>query len=210
MKPCCALLALILAFAGCAHPKPATAPAAKPGATPATVPPAPTAAPSPGPTLGAPGSPGTVSATTPPRPRPPAPPPLVGLVSRADLEGYVTWKELRAQDYTPDAGSLAAIRKLGSGVEVVAIVATWCPDSKRDVPRFFKIADLAGFPLSAVKMVAVDRTKKDADGLTEKLAVTRVPTFVFFRDGNEVGRITERPIATLEVDMAAILGVRQP
>jgi len=138
-------------------------------------------------------------------PRPPLPPPLVGHVTRADLEEYSTWKDLRAQDYVPDPAAVGTIRERGAGVEVLAIVATWCPDSKRDVPRFFKIADQVGLPPEKVTLVAVDRTKRDAGGLTEKHAVSRVPTFVFLRDGQEIGRVTERPAATLEKDIAGIL-----
>jgi hypothetical protein len=135
----------------------------------------------------------------------PAPAPLVGHVTRADLEGYVTWKELRAQDYTPDPAAVTTIAERSGGTSVLAIVATWCRDSRREVPRFFKIADQAKYPLDRVTLVAVDRTKKDAEGLTEKHGITRVPTFVLFRNGQEIGRVTEKAQTTLENDIAAIL-----
>jgi hypothetical protein len=135
----------------------------------------------------------------------PAPAPLTGHVTREALEGYETWKTLRAQDYTPDAAAVKAITDRGRDVAVLAIVATWCPDSRREVPRFFKIYDLAGVGLARVTLVAVDRTKKDGEGLTEKHQVTRVPTFVFFRGNQEIGRVTERPATTLEADIAAIV-----
>jgi hypothetical protein len=156
------------------------------------------------------------AARTPPAARPaspapaaavaaPAPAPLTGHVTREALEGYETWKALRAQDYTPNAAAVKAITDGGRDVAVLAIVATWCPDSRREVPRFFKIYDLAGIGLGRVTLVAVDRTKKDGEGLTEKHQVTRVPTFVFFRGNQEIGRVTERPSATLEGDIAAIV-----
>jgi ribosomal protein L30E len=126
-------------------------------------------------------------------------------VTKADLESYATWKELRGQDYTPDAEAIKTIAERRSGVTALAIVGTWCRDSKRDVPRFFKIADQARLPLRQVTIVAVDRSKKDREGLTEKHAITRVPTFVFFRAGREIGRVTEKPVSTLENDIAAIL-----
>jgi hypothetical protein len=146
------------------------------------------------------------AAATPPAPaRPPAPAPLVGPVSRAELEDYETWKTLRAQDYTPDSAAVKTIGERGRDVQVLAIVATWCPDSKREVPRFFKIYDQAGLGLGKVTLVAVDRTKKDAEGLTVKHEILRVPTFVFLREGKEIGRVTERAVTTLEQDIAAIL-----
>ncbi len=126
-------------------------------------------------------------------------------MTRAALEDYETWKTLRAQDYAPDASAVKAIAERGKDVQVLAIVATWCPDSKREVPRFFKIYDQAGLGTGRVTMVAVDRSKKDADGLTVKHDVLRVPTFVFFRGNKEIGRVVERAETTLENDIAAIL-----
>jgi len=137
--------------------------------------------------------------------RPPAPAPLVGPVTRAAVEDYETWKTLRAQDYTPDAAAVKTIAERGKDVQVLAIVATWCPDSKREVPRFFKIYDQAGLGLGQVTLVAVDRSKKDAGGLTVKHDILRVPTFVFFRGDKEIGRVIERAVTTLEQDIAVIL-----
>ena len=135
----------------------------------------------------------------------PAPAPLVGHVTREALENYDTWKTLRAEDYTPDGTAVQAIASNWRGVRVLVIVGTWCRDSKRDLPRFFKIADLGKLPLDDVTFIAVDRSKKDPEGLTETHKIGRVPTFVFFRGDMEIGRVTERPTTTLEADIAAIL-----
>jgi len=91
--------------------------------------------------------------------RPPAPAPLVGPVTRAALEDYETWKTLRAQDYTPDVAAVKTIAERGKDVQVLAIVATWCPDSKREVPRYFATMDAAGIGNAGLTMVGVDRTK---------------------------------------------------
>lgn len=87
-------------------------------------------------------------------------------------------------------------------------MATWCPDSKRELPRYFTVMDAAGVSDSTLTMVGVDRTKKDSEGLTEKWGITRVPTFVFFRGGQELGRVVERVPAgsTLEAEIAKVLG----
>jgi len=63
---------------------------------------------------------------------------------------------------------------------------------------------------SMLTMVGVDRTKKDPEGLTEKWGITRVPTFVFLRNGREVGRVVEKtPVgATLEGEIARLLTPR--
>jgi thiol-disulfide isomerase/thioredoxin len=143
-------------------------------------------------------------------PRPPAPAPLLGYVTREQIRAYEPWKPLFVEPYQPDPGALAVIKANASDVTVLLIVATWCPDSKREVPRFFATMDGAGIRESQLTMVGVDRTKKDAEGLTEKWGVTRVPTFVFLRNGQEVGRVVERTPAgaTLEGEIARVLAPR--
>ncbi|RPJ70852.1 MAG: hypothetical protein EHM24_14255 [Acidobacteria bacterium] len=188
-----AVLGLILPLlGGCAARQGAVAPKSAP-ATGITAPPTPVPA-----AAGVPAAPGVPA-------RPPAPAPLTGHVTRSALENYETWKALRAEDYTPEPAAVQAIAARGRDVDTLAVVATWCPDSKRDVPRYFKILDQAGMGLDRLTLVAVDRTKKDAEGLTERYGITRVPTFVFFRGGTEIGRVVERPATTLERDIATIV-----
>ncbi|MCX6549786.1 MAG: thioredoxin family protein, partial [Acidobacteria bacterium] len=158
------------------------------------------------------GQPVPTAAGTPAQPRPPAPPPLLGHVTRAQLKEYASWQPLFAQPYVPDAAAIARIKARASDVTVVLIMATWCPDSKRELPRFFAIMDAAGIRESSVTMVGVDRGKKDTEGLTERFGITRVPTFVFLRNGAEVGRVVERTPtgSTLEAEVAWVLAGGQP
>ena len=129
------------------------------------------------------------------------------MTTRAAIESFnEQWKALRAEDYTPDAAAVATIRDKAKDVTVFIVMATWCPDTRRDLPRFFKIADQAAWPESRMTLLAVDRTKKDPGGETVKWNVTRVPTFIFLRGGKEIGRVTERPTTTLEQDIAQFVG----
>jgi len=112
-------------------------------------------------------------------------------------EGYDTAKV--AQEFVP------MIRSVREGVEVTIFFGGWCPDSRREVPRFLRIADESGFPASGIRLYALDRTKKSADGLTAKFAIERIPTFIFQKGGKEIGRITEFPVTTLEGDILTIL-----
>jgi len=90
------------------------------------------------------------------------------------------------------------------GVEVVVVLGTWCSDSRREVPRFLRIADLAGIPGDRVSLIGVDRAKKGGDVPVDGYAIERVPTFIFMKDGKEIGRIVETPATTLEGDMLTI------
>jgi thiol-disulfide isomerase/thioredoxin len=111
--------------------------------------------------------------------------------------GYDTAKIV--QEFVP------MIRSVREGVDVTIFFGGWCPDSRREVPRFLRIADESGFPASSIRLYALDRTKKSADGLTDKFGIERIPTFIFQKGGKEIGRITEFPMTTLEADMLTIL-----
>ena len=181
-----ALAGAIAASTACANStRPIAAPAPPPVAAPPAVAPAP----------------------PPAAPRPPAPAPLLGHVTREQVMNYAAWQSLFAQPYSPDPGAIATIKANANDVTVLLIMATWCPDSKRELPRFFAIMDGVGMDETLLTMVGVDRTKKDPEGLTEKWGITRVPTFVFLRNGQEVGRVVEKlPAgATLEGEIARLL-----
>jgi thiol-disulfide isomerase/thioredoxin len=101
------------------------------------------------------------------------------------------------------------VGRVCEGSEVLVFFGGWCSDSRREVPHFLKIADRAGFAAGSIKLYSLDRTKKSPDGLTEQFGIQFVPTFIFMREGGEVGRIVESPKATLEQDMLEILAPRR-
>ncbi len=130
---------------------------------------------------------------------------LVGRVSRAEIENAPGWEGLSVADYAPDEEALTALRKSGDEIEVLVVLATWCPDSQRELPRFFRVVDDAGIDAARIQYVSVDRDKRDPDGIAAQWKVQYVPTFIVLRDGADVGRIVERPNGTLEGDLVAIL-----
>ncbi len=134
-----------------------------------------------------------------------SPSPLNGRHTRAELEAYPGWERAWAEPYAANATQLAAIREHLAGVEVIVFTATWCPDCRREVPRFFAIADLAGLAEAQVTLVGLERTMRDSEGLAARWGVRAVPTFIFTRDGRELGRVVERPQTSLEADIARIL-----
>ncbi len=90
---------------------------------------------------------------------------------------------------------------------VEIFLGTWCLDSGREVPRFYKIIDLAGLEdRLEIRLWATDRQKTLPNNLMCKKGIEYVPTFVFEREGEEIGRIVEKPVASsLEEDLWRIL-----
>ncbi len=101
------------------------------------------------------------------------------------------------------------ISEIKGDVDVTVFFGSWCKDSKRELPHFLKVADKAGISPEKIKLYGVDRTKKSADGLTEKYNIQLVPTIIFLKNGVEIGRITETPRTTIEGDMVTILAGAQ-
>ena len=88
-------------------------------------------------------------------------------------------------------------------------LGTWCGDSKKEIPRFYKVLETTKFPENQLQVIAVNRTKdayKQSPNHEEKgLNIHRVPTFIFYKNGKEVNRIVEHPKETLERDMLNIV-----
>jgi thiol-disulfide isomerase/thioredoxin len=90
-------------------------------------------------------------------------------------------------------------------LNIKIVMGTWCPDSRREVPRFVRILDVWNFPMEKVTFIGVDNAKLSPVGEYEKLNIQRVPTFIFYKNNIEWGRIIENPVTSLEQDMLNIL-----
>jgi thiol-disulfide isomerase/thioredoxin len=132
---------------------------------------------------------------------------LVGTASLDSLNAdpFVSWYETNREGYSPDSELLAQLRPLLKDIKIVLIMGTWCKDSRREVPRFTAILDDVKYPLEDVEVIAVDRNKETPEKFEQGLELIQVPTFIFYKDQQELGRIVEFPINTLESDMLAIL-----
>lgn len=132
---------------------------------------------------------------------------LVGYCDRAGLQGGEFGEHFleEYEGYQPKAKYLKKIKNVGQDYEIVLVLATWCHDSKMQVPRFYRLLDLAGIDAGTMKVICVDGKKTGGDVSLEGLNIERVPTFIFYRDGKEVGRIIESPEKRLEKDYWRII-----
>ncbi len=119
---------------------------------------------------------------------------------------HVSWYLDGYKDYQPDPDIMEQLKQAdASGYTITIVLGTWCPDSRREVPRFMKIIDLWGFPEEKIRFIGVDINKVAPLAGFEEFGIERVPTFIFYKNNSEKGRIIEVPVTSLEQDTRNIL-----
>jgi len=134
---------------------------------------------------------------------------LVGIATKKDFqqEPYGSdWFNDFYSYYETDKGTIEKLKPYLKDIKIKGFMGTWCGDSKRDVPNFYKILDEAEFNYKNLELVTVNRQKK-ANGLEEGFNITHVPTFIFYKDGKEIGRFVEHALddSSVEEDFLKIL-----
>ncbi len=136
---------------------------------------------------------------------------LLGLITKEGLaqDSFAQWFNVNYESYRVDTLSLKTIQKRLKEYRILAFIGTWCGDSRREVPRFYKILETIGYPMKNLTMVAVDNTpenyKKSPTGEEKGYDIKKVPTFIFIKDGEEINRIVESPKVSLEEDIKSIV-----
>ena len=131
---------------------------------------------------------------------------IVGKTQIEDLksEPFDKWYKKEYLEYNVD-NILKGKEELFKDVEIKIVLATWCGDCRREVPRFIKIVNFVKYPKQKIEIISVDRNKKAGNINIENLNIEKVPTFIFYRKGIEIGRIIETPDQSLEKDCLEIL-----
>ncbi len=109
--------------------------------------------------------------------------------------------------YQPDEGLLATCQaKIGENLTIEVYLGTWCSDSKTNVPPFIKLLDSLEQGRVGVKYYNVARkASAEVKYYVAELNVERVPTFIFYRAGKEIGRIVENPQKSMLEDFIEII-----
>ena len=132
---------------------------------------------------------------------------LVGIANKESFNQapYKTWFDQKYDAYTLDVASISDLKQQLKGVKIKGFMGTWCGDSKREVPRFYKILEATDFNLKNLELITVNRRKKTPDDLQKGLRIIKVPTFIFYKNGKEIGRYVEYARESLEKDMLKIV-----
>lgn len=132
---------------------------------------------------------------------------LLGEVNRDGLKmkAFDSWYSPGYENYQPKPEVIKELKPLMKDVEITVFLGTWCEDSHRDIPDFFKVLDEVGFNESRLTMYAVDEEKVTPEKEVQAYDIKQVPTFIFYKDGKEINRIVEYSMFSLEQDMLDIL-----
>ncbi len=135
---------------------------------------------------------------------------LLGKTNKKAFESKdFSWFDKNYENYITNDKIIHRLKDSLKNYKIKAFYGTWCGDSRRELPKFYKVIDEVGFEENQLEAIAVDR-KKDAyksspNGEEKGLNIHRVPTFIFYKNNKEIGRIVEYPKQDFERDMLTII-----
>jgi tetratricopeptide repeat protein len=122
---------------------------------------------------------------------------------------FNTWFDKYYTEYAIDSNTANQLKPLVKHKRFLIFMGTWCGDSRREVPRMYKLLDYLGVPPSQVQLINVnnhDSAYKQSPGHEEKgLNIHRVPDLLIYDSSRELGRVVESPVISWEKDVFAIL-----
>ena len=113
-------------------------------------------------------------------------------------ENYRDWFYDYYDRYKTEKNVINQLKKVAKDVQITGYMATWCWESKRDVPRLYKVLEEIGYNFDQLELISVDRSRIATVGSEKGKRITSVPEFIFTRDGKELGRLTKYPMGNIE------------
>ncbi|NRA94358.1 MAG: hypothetical protein HRU26_17110 [Psychroserpens sp.] len=136
---------------------------------------------------------------------------LLGKIDKSGLmkASYESWFSKNLEAYQPDENIIKSLDSELNTYSIKLFMGTWCGDSKREVPKFYKILEACNFPMEQLEVIALSRKanmyKQSPNHEEAGLNIHRVPTFIIYKNGKELNRIVEEPVETLEADLLEII-----
>ena len=112
------------------------------------------------------------------------PPFLLGKIDKSGLTSkhYNDWFSKNYEDYELDQATINDISSKLKEFHITLFMGTWCGDSKREVPRFYKILEACNFPEDQLTVIALSAKpymyKQSPNHYEAGLNIHRVPTFL--------------------------------
>ncbi len=132
---------------------------------------------------------------------------IIGVFERKELSNnpHAEWFNQNYSDYNLDKETLDKLKPLFKDIEITVLMGTWCSDSRKEIPVFFKLIDKLRINENSIELIGMTLEKTTPDSLELDQNLINVPTFIFKKDGKEINRIVEFPLETIEKDILEIL-----
>ena len=132
---------------------------------------------------------------------------IIGVFERKELSNnpHAEWFNQNYSDYNLDKETLNKLKPLFENIEITVFMGTWCSDSRKEIPVFFKLIDKLRINENSIELIGMTLEKTTPDSLELNQNLINVPTFIFKKDGKEINRIVEFPLETIEKDILEIL-----
>ena len=122
---------------------------------------------------------------------------------------FDVWYTKNFDAYTVDSNTANQLKPLLKNKQFLLFMGTWCGDSRREVPRIYKILDYCGVKPSQIQLINLNNSdtayKQSPTHEEQGLNIRRVPTLLIVENQREVGRVVESPVTSLEKDLLAII-----
>ncbi|MBM4170552.1 MAG: thioredoxin family protein [Ignavibacteria bacterium] len=132
---------------------------------------------------------------------------LIGYCDRTAFAdtNYSWWFNSEYDNYEYNASTVDSLKHELSNILIKIVMGSWCSDSRREVPRFYKLLDAIEYNYNNFTLISTDRKKESPEGNISELEIKYVPTFIVYRNDKEIGRIIETPKISLEKDLLDII-----
>ncbi|CAL2083277.1 Thioredoxin [Tenacibaculum sp. 190524A02b] len=135
------------------------------------------------------------------------------LLGKTSKDGFkhenFSWFQKNYDTYVTNDNVIQLLKDSIQSYHIKVFYGTWCGDSKRELPKFYKVIDKTGFNKSNMEVIAVDKKpeayKASPNGEEKGLNIHRVPTFILYKNQKEVARIVEYPKQDFERDLLQIV-----
>jgi len=130
----------------------------------------------------------------------------LGTITKENLNNntYTPWFEPAYENFQVPEEWIKQHKPLAKKLEFIILMGTWCSDSQREVPGMIRLIEALDRD-DQLKIYALDEFKQSEGGIEKTWNVEQVPTLIVLDKGEELNRIDEFPLDTLEADLGCIL-----
>ena len=132
---------------------------------------------------------------------------LLGEINLANLQTSIVtpWFNKEFDRVNINLQEAKDLKPLAKDLKIFVFMGTWCEDSQRELPPFFKMLTAMNFDQEHLKMFAMSEEKSTPSNFEQGLEINYIPTIIFFKNGREINRFVELPIENLESDIKKII-----